>query len=458
MSRSKNNKNRRKDTKKIRNLVFAIFLLLVSVTISYVYFTAQRYNNVMFPGLKIQGVDLSGKTKEESIKILREKYGDAILNKKIIIKAPNRNYTIGYSELNAQYNIIDTVNKASTYGKDLNILSKFKTIKKPVEKQYNLEFSYNHKPLDNVVKEMEKNINKKPKDATIKRAGNGFQTTPDEKGAELESDKLKKEIISKITENPNSDIVINAPIKVLSSKITEDSLKSINSKLTSFSTNFGTSSEGRSTNISIATQSINGKVIMPGDTFSFNEVVGERTKDRGYKEAGVIVNQKLDSGLGGGICQVSSTLYNALLQGNIKTTERVHHTFPSSYVKMGLDATVDWGNIDLKFKNTFKYPIYIEGYTANKNIYFNIYSNSELAKKSYTLTSEVYSTIEPTTKYIDDPNLPVGQTEEVKKPHTGYRVKVYRNVYENGKLVNQELVSNDYYVPINGVIKRGTKK
>jgi len=113
---------------------------------------------------------------------------------------------------------------------------------------------------------------------------------------------------------------------------------------------------------------------MPGETFSFNQVVGERTEQRGYQSGPVIVGNQVESGLGGGICQVSSTLYNTILLGNINATERMHHTMPSSYVPLGMDATVDWGNIDYKFRNNLQSPVYIEAYTSNGNVVFNLYS------------------------------------------------------------------------------------
>lgn len=458
MARSKKNKRRKNSNKRIKNLVFTIILLLISAAVSYVYFITQKFDDVMFPGIVVENVELSGKTKKEAEEILKEKYSKPILSKKINIKTPEKTYTINCSDLNPQYNITEVLDEAFAYGKDLNILSRYKLIKSPEVKKYNLKFSYNHKPVDKMIESISKDINKKSKGATIKIVNGSFQVTEDENGFELEEKKLSDEIITKLKNNSSGDINIDAPIKVIESKIKAEALRKVNSKIGSFSTNYSSSSEARATNIKLATQSINGTVVMPGDTFSFNEVVGERTKERGYKEAGVIVNQKFDSGLGGGICQVSSTLYNALIRGNIKTTERVHHSIPSTYVDIGLDATVDWGNIDLKFKNTFDYPIYIEGFTSNRNVYFNIYSNSELAKRTYDITTEVYSTIEPTIKYIDDPSLPAGQIEVEKQPRKGYRVKAYRNIYENGKFIGKELISNDYYVPINGVIRRGTKK
>ncbi len=166
----------------------------------------------------------------------------------------------------------------------------------------------------------------------------------------------------------------------------------------------------------------------------------------------------MESGLGGGICQVSSTLYNTILLSNIKSTERMHHTLPSSYVPLGMDATVDWGNIDYKFKNTFSYPIYIEGIADGSSIIFNLYSNSELKKRTYSIWNEVYNTINANMKTEDDPNLPEGKQEIVQNAYTGYKVRVYKNILENGKVIGKELVSDDFYRPIEGLAKVGPKK
>lgn len=457
MVRKKRGADNSKSTKKIVNLSIIVVFVIISAVISYIHFTVQKFNNRILPGVVVEDVVLTGNTKDEAANVLKQKYSNAMINKKINIKVKNRNYFIKYSDLKAKYNIDDTVEHAMSYGKNLNMFSKYKIIKSQNIKRYDLDLAYDMKPIEKLIKKMAKEVNVKPVDARINVDGGNFSVISDKKGLELEKDKLKKEILSNINDKKQDVIVIEAPVKVTTSKVTGEVLKSVNSRLGSYSTNYATSSEARASNVAVATGSINGKVVMPGETFSFNEAVGERTKDRGYKEAGVIVNQKLEAGVGGGICQVSSTLYNALLKSNIKVTERVHHTFPSTYVPKGLDATVDWGNIDLKFKNTFKYPIYIEGYTGGREIGFNVYSNSELSKTRCEIVSEVYSTVEPKTQYINDSNLPSGATEVVKNPHTGYRVRVYKNVYTNGKFISKDLISTDYYVPVNGVIKRGTK-
>jgi len=186
----------------------------------------------------------------------------------------------------------------------------------------------------------------------------------------------------------------------------------------------------RANNIEICVKALNAKLLMPGETFSFNEVVGERTKERGYMEAPVIIDNKVESGIGGGICQVSSTLYNAILKAGIEDIDRTHHSLPSSYVGLGLDATVDWGNIDFKFINTLGYPLYIEGHTQDKKLYINIFSNSNLSKKKYIIENNI----------IEENNV--------------YKVKVIRKTYESGRLINSEFISNDEYTSADSAIKK----
>lgn len=417
------------------------------------------YEKVILPGVIIEDINLSGKTKEEAFNLIQQKYGDEVLKKKVNIKGANRTYTIDYSKLNAKYNTEETVNEAFIYGKNHGIFEKYKHIKKPVEKKIELKFTYDEKPIKELAAGMTKEIDKAPVNASIKMVGRGkFSITPEEPGAKLDTEKLVQDINNVINGKLTGDVEVAAKIDNVQASVTKDILSKVNTKISSFTTNFASSNANRINNISLATKSINGKLLLPGESFSFNDVVGQRTTARGYKEAGVIINNKLDSGVGGGICQVSTTLYNAVMKANINYTERRHHSLASSYIAPGLDATVSYGSIDYKFKNTLQYPIYIEGYTSGKNVTFNIYSDSSLAKRTYDLVSEVYGTITPNIKYIDDPNMYEGEKEVVEKPSTGYKVRVYRSTYENGKLISKEKLYEETYRKIDGVTKRGTKK
>lgn len=455
-------KKRVKNTRKKRlKVIFAIlsFLTISSLPVVHVYATDSKWKDIIYPGVYVDGVNVGGKSLEEAKKLIEEMYEKKVISKEIKIIAGDKTYSLNYSQLDPDYNIEETIKEAFNYGKDENMFSKYSLIKSTKKKEYSLTFNYNAEVVNELLDKIEKEVNSQAEDAKITIEFGNVKITEGRNGTKLKRDELKEIIINNINSGLTQELVqIEAPVEVTKPTIDKAQLEKMNKKISSFSTNFSTSNGNRINNIELATKAINGTILMPGDTFSFNEVVGERTRERGYKDAGVIIGDSIQSGLGGGICQVSSTLYNAMLKAGIKPTERRNHTLVLSYVPMGLDATVDWGNIDYKFTNTLSYPIYIEGYTKDKNVYFNIYSNEELSKYTYEMSTEVYQTINPKMKYIDSKDLYEGETKVIKAGSKGYRVKVYRKTYENGKLINTELISNDYYYPVDGQALRGTKK
>ena len=196
--------------------------------------------------------------------------------------------------------------------------------------------------------------------------------------------------------------------------------------LAEFSTKYNAGAKNRTTNLKLASDKINGTVIMPGEVFSYNKVVGKRTIEAGYKEATIYENGQVTSGLGGGICQISTTLYNAAVEANLDITSRRNHMFTTSYVPAGMDATVAWGSTDFKFKNIREYPIKIES-TVNGGIakvrIYGLKTDNE-----YNITIET-STVKSTSK-----NLIVDS------------FKVYR---QNGQVIKKEKISRDTYKKLN---------
>jgi len=447
------------EKKKITVAKILILLVIASIgTITYVYKNGSKFNNLILPGVMVENIDLSLKSKNEARNILQKDFGDEVLKKKIYISTDNKVYTIDYKKLDGKYNIEDAVNEAYSYGKNLNIFAKQHLIKKPKGKKISLKFSYDPRYIEEIITSIQKDVNKSPVNAKITLVQGGkFNITPETKGAKLLSDKLQKDIIAKIDGELNSNTIVSAEVEVLEAKITEEKLAKIDRMISTFSTSFVSSSSERANNIVVASKSINGSLIMPGDSFSFNGVVGMRTISRGYMSAGIIVGNKFESGIGGGVCQVSGTLYNAMLRTSIKSKERTHHTIPSSYIEKGLDATIDYGNIDYKFVNTMPYPIYIEASTEKRELTFNIYSNTSLTKRSYDIYTDVYETIQPKTNFILDGTLNVGDEIIEQIAYVGYKVKVYKRTIENGAIISTELVSNDYYKQVEGIIKIGTK-
>jgi len=462
-TRKKKVTRKNKRTRKLLiNLIIFIMLMVGAVFGGYflqVKNEVSKWDKLIFPGVKVEGVDVAGKTKEEAKGILEHKFGQPVLKKKICINTTNKIYKFDYSKLKVKFNIDKTVEEAFNYGKTLGILDKYNLIKKQKSMELKLCYSYDSSAVKDIIATIEKDINVKPQNAKIEVISGGMvKVIPDKKGVKLISDKLEKDILAEFNGGLKEEVKIDAQIKESAASVTADKLSTIDCKISTYSTSFTTSIPQRINNITLATKSINGILLMPGDIFSFNKIVGERTAARGYQEAGVVIGSKVESGLGGGICQVSGTLYNALLLANIKATERTHHTIPSSYVPKGCDATVDYGNIDYKFKNTLPYPIYIEGHVQNKNLYFNIYSNSNLLKRKYEVFNEIYETIQPKVKEVQDGTLAAGNIVIEQQPIVGYKVKVYRKVIENGKAISTDLISNDFYKPVDGIKKLGIKK
>lgn len=432
------------------------FLAVFAALTAFGNNTVKGWDNLIYPGVTVDGTDLSGMSKEQAAETLTKTHGAVIAGKKINVLVEGKTYSVEYSKLSPTYAINEAVDEAYAYGKDFSLFGKFNAIKLPKDKKLELKLDYNEAAVTNFISTIEKDLNIEAVDAKIDVVS-GFKITPEKDGKKLDSESLKKELLAKIDGKLDSDTNVSASVITAKADITADMLKNINAKISTFSTNYGSiSSAARANNVVVATKSINGILLKPGETFSFNGIVGERTEARGYQAAPVIVGNKVESGLGGGICQVSSTLYNACLLGNLKIVERTHHTFPSAYVPKGQDATVDYGNIDFKFTNSYDYPLYIVGTSGGGYVSFSIYSDKSLTATTCKITNDIYETIQPTTTFIDDAALLTGTTVTETPAHIGYKVKVYKTVYTNGKQVSQATISNDTYKVVNGVVKRGT--
>ena len=192
--------------------------------------------------------------------------------------------------------------------------------------------------------------------------------------------------------------------------------------LAKFSTNYNARDTDRTTNLRLAAEKINGTVLMPGETFSYNTVVGERTIAAGYKEAAMYQNGEVVDGLGGGICQISTTLYNAVLYSNLEIVERRNHQFVPSYAKAGRDATVVYGSIDFKFKNTRNYPVKILCTVSGGVAKCEIYGLKENPDYDVEITSRVTETTA-----------------------TSIKSETYKTVRQNGQVISSERINKDTY-------------
>lgn len=313
------------------------------------------------------------------------------------------------------------------------------------------------------VDEIYNKICAEPVDAKAKLDDNKkISIVPHSRGRSIEKDELTN-IIKQIENQYDTEKVL--PVKFIEPKITTSVFEAnlfrdvLSTASTSFSTNT-VNNANRAVNMKLATSKIDGTILLPGDVFSFNEVVGPRTAERGYLPANSYVGGKIVKDIGGGICQVSTTLYNSTLKADLETVSRSNHMFTVSYVPFGLDAAVDYASsVDFKFRNNTNMPIKIQGkVTSDNRVVFTIIGTNENPNKTVEFTTVQVSSTPAPVKYIYDSNLPEEQKVVVDNGMTGYVIDTYKIVKINGEVQSKTKIHRSTYRTLDKTIKVGTKK
>jgi len=407
-----------------------------------------RDGNILQNNFVILGQYFKQQNIVPEISINQELYGNIEnqINENLTDGVKNPDYTIEGNKLTVTvgkdgYKVKMKELKESVIKKLIQTEYSDETIEIPVEEA---------KCKDIDVEEIHKEVYKEPVDASYTK--DPFEIHASENGMDFSIS--VEEAKALITGDKESYVI---PVKTLYPKVTTDQIgtEAFPNLLASYSSNYSSSNYNRSTNVALATSKINGIVLMPGKSFSYNGTVGQRTLRAGFKEAGAYANGEVTTAVGGGICQVSSTLYNAVLRANLEVTNRTNHMFQVGYVPIGTDATVSWGAPDFQFKNNRNYPIKIVATTAGKNVYIKIFGLKEDNDYDVEILSYRTGTIPFNTTYTSDPSLGEGQTKVVQNGSNGATSVTYKILKRNGQEVSRELVSRDRYQPHNQVIAKG---
>jgi len=381
-------------------------------------------------------------------------YDEDLLNSlidSINAQLPDRVVNSGYS--------IDGTNLIITSGKD-GILISSSDLKDEILSFLNDISSKNETiniPVNNVGAEpinldaIYKDIFKLPVDASY--TTNPYVVYPSSNGLDFA---ISMEEAKAIISNQQDEYTI--PLKITYPNVTTNQIgnEPFPDLLSQFSTSFTSSGYNRSNNIILSSAKLNGLVLMPGEEFSYNQAVGQRTRAAGFREAGAYSNGKVVQEVGGGICQVSSTLYNAVLYANLEIVERTNHYFNPGYVRAGLDATVSWGGPDFRFRNNRNYPIRIVTDTSGKKLKVYIYGLKTDDDCTVVLDPRYISSVPYKTTYQNDASLATGETRVVSSGSNGCKTATYKYVYDkNGTLISSECISRDTYSPHNKVVAVG---
>ena len=309
------------------------------------------------------------------------------------------------------------------------------------------------KPHEINIEKIHEEIYKQAKDAYINL--DPIEVNPEINGVDFS---ISIEEAKNILQEEKEQYIIPISITIPETTLAKLGNEAFPEKLAEFSTPYSTTNENREVNLKLASEKVDGTIVLPGETFSYNKIVGERTIAKGYKEAAVYSGGKVVDGIGGGICQLSSTLYNTALYANLEIVQRNNHRFLTSYVTAGRDATVSWGTIDFCFKNTRKYPIKIISIVKNGVVTTQIYGIKEEKEYEIAIESKVTETLPFTTNYIKDYNLQQGAEEIVQYGANGAKSETYKIVKEDGKIISRTLISSDIYSPLERIVKKGMKK
>ena len=392
--------------------IFLIIVLLIILGSSYLVHSFNNkyvYNGKIANNMFIENINISSMTKEEAINLINEKYNPQTVS----LSYNDDSFTISPEDIDLKYNVNEVVNDAYNYTKTDSYFENVKRLFEldKAQKEFTLKTSFNEEKLDKILENMAEDINISAKNATLKISNNSFSTTSSREGKEFNIKENKEAIIKVI--NDRTYGAINLKVDTINPRISTSMVKSVDTLLSEHTTSFNKNLVERSSNIKVSSDRISDVLLMPGEVFSYNKHTGKRTISNGYFNAPVIVNGELEDGPGGGVCQTSTTLYNAVLYSGLKVNSVTNHSITSAYAPRGKDAMVNDSGTDFKFTNTYSHPVYIKSIVEDGKITCQIYGNSadkqniEIKLENFNMGAKTYrvykddSGKEIKTEYID---------------------------------------------------------
>ncbi|MDK2820134.1 MAG: hypothetical protein PWP31_99 [Clostridia bacterium] len=424
--------------------VLTFLLFLVSLALAGTYYT-----NRILPGVTVYNHSLSGLEVNEAREVL-SRLSREIEDRQFSLRLGKNMISTTFKDLGLTIDYEKTLDKAYAVGRKGDILERLHQF---FSGTHELNFSWNLQQ-EKLKKELQKlgRVYKKPINAQMELDSEGKpHIKPGQDGWQVDTNTL----ISNLKNDINVKI-IDVPLNRIKPKITTEEIKARKiTKLTGkYTTFFNSANKNRTHNIRLAASALDGIWLKPGEVLSFNERVGPRSLETGYREAIVIENQRFVSGVGGGVCQLASTFYNAALIAGLTIVERQPHGLAISYVPLGRDATVAYGLIDLKIRNDNPYWYWIKTSIENNKLTVSFYSSEEAPYAE--VISRIIEKVPPPEKIVWKPDWDPERVEIKSRGQNGYRTEVVRIIHKNNEEY-KEFVSKDFYPPIPSTIFRGRK-
>ena len=407
----------------------------------------------------ISGQDVSGMTEDEANQVLTDylaQYGDV----EFTLQAGERSVTADGEDIGLTAKNADVVTRALNYGKEGNLVDRYKANKdmeNGVEKNFAISLTADIGTAKTYLEENSDELNIQAVNNGLKRENGSFTYVEGSSGVTVLTDQSAVLIADYISSQWNGE---NASIDLLTEvtepKGTQEELAQVQDVLGSYETDFSSSSSSRKKNVRTGAEKLNGIVLYPGDTLSVYDVVSPFDAENGYALAASYENGTTVDSYGGGICQVSTTLYNAVMRAELEIVTRSAHSMIVTYVEPSMDAAIAGTFKDLQFKNNQETPIYIEGYTSGGTLGFRIYGKETRPEnREVTFVSEVTSQTDPVREFVASQDLSVGTIQKTQSSHTGYTARLWKIVTVDGVEESRRVYNNSTYKVSNEIYSVG---
>ncbi len=462
MTKIKTKNKKTKKTKKLKNLTLVIAILIIIISpfaFFYIYYLGRIYPNIF-----ISGINLSGQTQQEAINLVNPTVN---LPNLISLKYNDKTFDIDINSLEISFDKEKPIKSAYLLGRSGNVLLDIKSIlfSLKTKTEFPLEIKANETYLDNKISEITNKINIEPLDAKFTITNGKVENfSLEASGLKVNTKELKEEVLAKIHENNSSAITLNIPTEIDHPKIITSDINNLGIKelVGSGTSHFAGSISSRIYNINLAASRIDNTLIAPGDIFSFNQTVRDISALNGYKQAYVIQNGQTVLGDGGGVCQVSTTMFRAAMNSGLPIVERHAHAYRVHYYEEdaapGFDATIYTPSVDFKFKNETANYILIQTQIDLKNLTltFNLYGTKDGRVVTITKPTLWDYKPAPSDSYADDPTLAIGTIKQVDFAASGIKSTFDYTVTKNSEVINKQTFYSNFE-PWQAKFLRGTK-
>lgn len=436
-------------------MLFIIIIISFSLTGFITVNAAFAISDNIYDGIFVGDISVGGLSIKEAKDKIINSFENKTINAPITLKYKTQIWSINAKDIDLRIDADHLAWQAYNVGRVGNVISRLQERYLTVNNGYTipLTLSYNQTKLQEFINNIANVIYHNPENASLQYQKSKIIIQAEINGYKVDIAKTLDDITAIINIPVTFELIVNE----IPPAILLQDLVGIDSLLSTYTTQFDPYNQNRSQNITLAAKNITNILLRPDEVFSFNKYVGERLSEHGYKEAPVFIDGKLSLDWGGGVCQVSSTLYNAALLADMAIEERTSHFHPPSYVPLGQDATVADNLLDFKFRNTTGHNIYITCEVSDKEISVQIFGKSNPAATEIRIIATDKKVLEPNTFVKQDPALEMGKEIIDFEGEKGFQVTTYRVKYANGQELQREYLAYDEFKAEDKIIRIGTK-